>query len=99
MWKDLLITLIDMCNDKPNLINILFDHHILRMRGVFSGSWSQAMQTRLQYIYSLKDKIISVFPELESLIISKEKEWLVAIDQQAKIEAERDKQNSERFEW
>ncbi|NKG34031.1 hypothetical protein [Acinetobacter junii] len=99
VWKDLLITLIDMCNDKPNLINILFDHHILRMRGVFSGSWSQAMQTRLQYIYSLKDKIISVFPELESLIISKEKEWLVAIDKQAKIEAERDKQNSERFEW
>lgn len=99
VWKDLLTMLIGMSNNKPHLINLLFEHHILRMRGVFSGSWSQAMQTRLQYISSLKEKIIPVFPELDPLIISKEKEWLVAIDQQAQKDVERDKKNTERFEW
>ncbi|NOJ68197.1 hypothetical protein [Acinetobacter indicus] len=99
VWKELLITLIDMSNDKPNLINILFENHILRMRGVFSGSWSQAMQTRLHYIDSLKEKILPIFPELESLIDSKEKEWLVAIDRQAQRDEEDEKQRNERFEW
>ncbi|MCL6236916.1 hypothetical protein M5F66_00920 [Acinetobacter sp. ANC 5033] len=99
VWKNLLIILINMSNHKSKLINILFENHILRMRGVFSGSWSQAMQTRLLYISSLKDKIIPFFPELESLIVSKEKEWLVAIDKQAKQDIAREKQRSEKFEW
>lgn len=98
IWFDLLVDLLTLSKEREKMLEHLFNESIFEVTQA-SGSWSQEMSRRLPSIQSLKDKIIPIFPELESLIISKEKEWLVTIDRQAQKDAEDEKRRNERFEW
>lgn len=98
VWLDLLVGLLKLSEERGSLLEHLFNESIFKVTQA-SGSWSQEMSRRLPSIQSLREKIVPIFPELESLIISKEKEWLVAIDRQAQRDEEDEKQRNERFEW
>ncbi|WP_160232372.1 hypothetical protein [Acinetobacter indicus] len=98
VWLDLLVDLLKLSEERGILLEHLFNESIFKVTQA-SGSWSQEMSRRLPSIKSLKEKIVPIFPELESLIDSKEKEWLVAIDRQAQRDEEDEKQRNERFEW
>lgn len=89
--------LLKLSEERGSLLEHLFNESIFKVTQA-SGSWSQEMSRRLPSIQSLK-KIVPIFPELESLIIAKEKEWIIAIDRQAQRDEENEKQRNERFEW
>lgn len=98
IWQELLLDLLEQSTDREGLLNLLFESSIFRVRSAI-GSWSEAMGRRLPSIKSLKKKIEPLYPELLALINTKEKEWLTRIEEQAKIDDEKEKQRSERFEW
>lgn len=99
VWSDLIFYLLGISSDRVKALEIIFDNHIFRMSRVFSGNWSQAMQTRLPYLYSLRNKLEYKYPELLGIIDIKEKQWLDAIKNQAENDCIEEKQKSERFDW
>ncbi|WAU72367.1 hypothetical protein [Acinetobacter sp. TR11] len=78
---------------------LIIRHQILKMSGVFGGSRSQAMSSRLPYFESLRDKLETQFPEVLKLIDTRKSEWQRKISEQAKADEQDEMQSTERFDW
>ena len=98
-WNDLLIELLNISEDKLHVIDVVIRHQILKMSGVFGGSRSQAMSSRLPYFESLRDKLETQFPEILKLIDTRKNEWQRKISEQAKADEQEETQRTERFDW
>jgi hypothetical protein len=99
IWNNLLIELLNISEDKLHVIDIIIRHQILKMSGVFGGSRSQAMSSRLPYFDSLRDKLETQFPEVLKLIDTRKNEWQRMISGQAKADEQDEMQSIERFDW
>lgn len=98
IWLDLLIELLNISKSPKESLSKVMEINIFEIRSAM-GSWSAEMRRRLPSISSLKVKLVASHPELLTLVNQKEQEWLALISAQEKLDDQKNKERSERFDW